>query len=243
MDDLADLLGVAGRQTYLKQRNDKKTHIEGRTSELVQQQFSRERETKLSMEQSFSPSEMANEAPFCCSLRRHHETDGAVPSARNLFGAYPPVGLSVQEVGTLGNLAGPDSKDLANANSENNSRSMHTCESRLTRLTEPNAILAMEISNLSQHPRSSAECCGRQHICVECGEVLENTDSRRQEHADYHFAESLDMQERSASPELPAESGRIPSTARRDRIILAAPPAKKPKLRNGTLDGFVVRCP
>lgn len=48
VDDLADQLRSASRQSALKQRNDKTIEIEGRAAEFLQQKFFQEHETKFS---------------------------------------------------------------------------------------------------------------------------------------------------------------------------------------------------
>lgn len=99
-------------------------------------------------------------------------------------------------------------------------------------------MLTMEMSSLSYHPGSSAEGPGSEHVhlCLQCGEVVADTDSGRQEHADSHFSVSLDTQERNSWQQSP-ELTRVHSMTKRESVVHSTP-LQKLKSRNGTFDGL-----
>lgn len=79
--------------------------------------------------------------------------------------------------------------------------------------------------------------------CKQCGQVVEGSEQRREEHEDYHFA--LSLQENNAGiKSTQVATGGPAGTNSRSRVRSDShnsPSLKRPKARNGTLDGFVVR--
>lgn len=79
--------------------------------------------------------------------------------------------------------------------------------------------------------------------CKWCGQLVEQSEQAQQEHEDYHFALSLQEDSR-GSNSMEVVTGKssygTPKSREKPRTYIS-PTSKRPKSRNGTLDGFLLR--
>lgn len=79
--------------------------------------------------------------------------------------------------------------------------------------------------------------------CKWCGQLVEQSEQAQQEHEDYHFALSLQEDSR-GSNSMKVVTGKssygTPKSREKPHAYIS-PTSKRPKSRNGTLDGFILR--
>ncbi|CAM6125832.1 unnamed protein product [Calypogeia fissa] len=248
-DDLADQLRLSRRPSSSKQSDDKKMHIPGRTSGLKQKEFSNRQGSPISKRMRLSSSgEDLSSGLFMTSgnldettsCRKAQDVNSA-PFDTLMEQSFSPPNVANIEDGAVGPHLSERGPVAQCGTLLSTSRTDFNCEGN----TRTDDIIMTKMKLPTEPYQMSTEGHGSEqdNVCEECGKVVEDTDSGRQEHADYHFALSLEQQERNSLPAESPESSRIPSTAKRGRGAPSAPSSRKSKSRNGTLDGFVVRRP
>lgn len=79
--------------------------------------------------------------------------------------------------------------------------------------------------------------------CERCGQLVEQSEQAQQEHEDYHFALSLQEDNRGLNSMKVVTGGSSHGTpkSREKPGVSGSPTSKRPKSRNGTLDSFILR--